>query len=576
MYRLKKTVNLFFLLLLTSLAYCVNVNNNLTIKNTVKDIDGFPWENATVMPDKLDVYNAKKGAAINTTIACLQGLLAAKGSSEQIWMQTEHWPSDNYADKFWLEKLPVEKVEGNSAVDLLKKFSSDFNGWILCDKSSVDQINIASTIAGVKNWLPVLVDSNEALPVELFVIAEKEVMLDLRSDNYDYDRVITEFGDQLNKNIAIEIYPFDGWDTASLNGDLHFALRDYAVLTKSIVFHAGTSKEEFDSVKRGKIMDFLNPNSVIFGWGPVSGAVEKGYIEDTSKNNDFYIPADHQRNLSVLSEFFPDEINYTVSEKLPVVSNIKSGKHPICIVMSDGDNLQWIYNRADDKRWWGNDMRGILPIGWMMPPSAYYLTNPIWQYFNNTRSEVDGRYLDEFYVGVSGAGFFFPDYYSKTELANQLQMIDKFIGRTGVDVMSIYGMAGFDWQNAWYLDEYAKTENAKGAMYFDFGYWGTAVPGVKIINGKPFVGVTDYLMHYKRPTADVINDIKNRINKNIENPTEVDGYTLIYVEAWWNEWKGENENPFKPIKEVYDAFKDNPDVQFVTPGELMGLMRKSL
>jgi hypothetical protein len=491
-------------------------------------IDTFPWENAEVKPEILDIYNAPKGDPINTTIACLQGILAAKGSSEQIWVQTEHWPSDNHADKFWLSKLSVEKIDGNSALDLLGKFDQYYDGWILCDKSSADQINIASTIAGIKNFLPVLVDLNEPLPSELADISEEKVILDLRIDKYDYDRVLSEFGNQLNKNIAIEIYPFDGWETGSLDGDLHFALRDYAVLTKSIVFHPGISKELFDIEKRNKIMNFLNPNSVIFGWGPVSGASEKKYIQDTSEHDCYYVPADHQRNLSVLSSFYPEEnvLNKKKAENATFIASAE--KHPICVVMSDGDNLQWIYNRADSKKWWGNDMRGELPIGWMMPPSCYYLANPVWQYFNTTRAQVNGRYLDEFFTGVSGAGFFFPESYSEKELTKQLGLVDEFSGRTGVDVMSVYGQSAEygnmqAWMNAEYLDKYAQVKNAKGTMYFDFKFWGTPVPGVKMINGMPFVGVSDYLMDYKKSTSIVIDEIRARIDKDIRNPREIDG-----------------------------------------------------
>ena len=66
-------------------------------------------------------------------------------------------------------------------------------------------------------------------------------------------------------------------------------------------------------------------------------------------------------NLSLLTN-----LNSTISQKNheSYTENIDS-VHTVCFLMSDGDNIQWLLNWfITDSRWFGNNNRGQIDIGW--------------------------------------------------------------------------------------------------------------------------------------------------------------------------------------------------------------------
>ena len=50
------------------------------------------------------------------------------------------------------------------------------------------------------------------------------------------------------------------------------------------------------------------------------------------------------------------------------------GKHKVAFLMSDGDNIQWMYNTfAVQPSWWASPDRGKVPLGWTVSPGLVEL-----------------------------------------------------------------------------------------------------------------------------------------------------------------------------------------------------------
>ena len=63
--------------------------------------------------------------------------------------------------------------------------------------------------------------------------------------------------------------------------------------------------------------------------------------------------------------------------------------HTVCFVMSDGDNIQWLLNWfITDNRWFGNNNRGQLDIGWTISPALSELAPTVMSKIYETASNT--------------------------------------------------------------------------------------------------------------------------------------------------------------------------------------------
>ena len=83
--------------------------------------------------------------------------------------------------------------------------------------------------------------------------------------------------------------------------------------------------------------------------------------------------------------------------------------HTVCFVMSDGDNIQWLLNWfITDIRWFGNNNRGQLDIGWTISPALSELAPTVMSKIYETSSNTAyGK--DYFIAGPSGTGYIYPE-----------------------------------------------------------------------------------------------------------------------------------------------------------------------
>lgn len=181
-------------------------------------------------------------------IATLQGLISSK-SEDQIYILSSTEP--DY--KIWLKDLNKNyKVKYKIIEDpwkLIDKFKSQVDGYVLYSNVKEHSINNACTLASLKNSIAI----DESIESILNNHGITTLIEDCRhTDKYWAFNNLWNSG--LNHSTVIE-----------LPSDKYISLRDYAILSKSLVFYEDDIN---DSTFRESIFSSMDDGGRILGWGP--------------------------------------------------------------------------------------------------------------------------------------------------------------------------------------------------------------------------------------------------------------------------------------------------------------------
>ena len=281
-----------------------------------------------------------------TMISALQGIISTKSNS-QIYILNKNEP--DY--KIWLDDLNksynicYENI--SDPWKLLNKFKSTLKGYILYSNSNPSSINNACSLSSLKDALPI------------------EESLEVKVNNYDINTLIKNCRDT-NSYWAYENLWNSGLNHSTviqLSPDKSMALRDYAIMSKSLIFYEDNTN---DTTLREQIFNSMDETARCLGWGPD----EFNNVSIASKYGVDVIAADWSYNLSVLSSFNPTPQTQTSQIDVPEDDNV----HYVTFIMSDGDNQQWLLgSNYSSEKWYGSKNRGNFNLGWTLSPSLYYL-----------------------------------------------------------------------------------------------------------------------------------------------------------------------------------------------------------
>ncbi|QUI22489.1 hypothetical protein HZI73_09320 [Vallitalea pronyensis] len=464
-------------------------------------------------------------------IAALQGLIANK-TSNQIYI-TDSTNGDGYyqhGDAYlrWLNDLRdnynVSYTTTTDAWSLVNQYKQYIDGYILYQDGD-SSINVASSLAGVLNAIPV-----EASLESTVMGYGLSKVIDVRGKDEAWCK--DNYWHLFNHDVIIE-----------QKEENELCMRDFAAMHKCMVFYDGTQNSSW----RTSLMQAMNDDAVIMGWGLVSGS-ENGFIINSGQNGVHYLPADWGKNLSVLSGFNP-RTSYTQNTHTDPA--YEENVHYVTFIMSDGDNLQWTLARGMEDKWWGNTARGDFDMGWSFPPSLMRLAPTVMNWHYDTASTGTGR--DNFVVGPSGGGFFFPGDYPTAEHSLHLQRLNEFMGIADMNSVMLLGYN--DWNNTAMFDRYTAQSNIDGLFYFEWYGFGLDTHGrtIKWSNNKPVMSGGAKLFERK-------NECVSTINSGSTNVYTDGAYTAVYVQAW-------EPNIMDNVKYVVDRLNSN--VRVVTPEEMI-------
>ena len=514
-----------------------SLNINATTLNLNTEIND-TYIKAPIIPKKLYVISENNMTkAEQTMISTLQGLVASK-TDNQIYILTSSEP--DY--EIWLNDLKNKHNIKCKPIDdpwkLITIFKPYIDGYVLYSSSNPPSINNACTLSSLKNAIAI----DESIESILNSYEVDTLIKDCKNtDKYWAFENLWNSG--LNHSTVIELSP-----------DKFTPLRDYAIMSKSLIFYEDNIN---DYDLREKIFSSMDNNGHILGWGPD----EHGNVSLSSKHGVNMVASDWSYNLSVLSSF-PIKPQ---SQKSKKEFKQENGVHYVTFIMSDGDNQQWLLgSNYSNKNWFGSPYRGKFDLGWSLNPSLYYLAPTVFnKYYENASSK---EYTDNFVVAPSGNGYIYPSKFPSNELDNYTKILNDYMVKVDQHNVLILDDEAFNKKDLW--DKYTSQPNIEGLLYLNYDKNNSYEGKIIWSNNKPVVSCRDLLWAGLEDEDELIYNINNRINLGYTNINDPNSYTFVYVHVW--------SNTMDNVYDVVNKLNKNPNVKIVTPDGFMKLIQRNL
>jgi len=419
----------------------------------------------------------------------------------------------------------------------LKDNASTVKGYILTDLGD-DSVNVATSLAGIMEAIIVTKDNEEK--AQLYGLT---CLLDV-TDKDDAWLRDSEYFSSLNKDIAFMLNP---------NG-IEF-LRDYAIFNKAYLF----TDTDSNQLKLRSRVSHMNPGFTVFGWNNTCG--EHGTVSTFSALNGCLIPSDYAKNLSTLASY-PLAKAY---QKTKAPSTSGNDKHTVCLVMSDGDNMQWVLNDfMTSPKWFSSMKRGKFPFAWGMPAALSDVASPaLMYYYKNMKAS------EEYIMELSGLGYTFPSKWTDMNaLASMQNKVVDSMKRTDMSVLEILDDVNLTQSVVdKYYSGFLKDDSIEGIFYIDYGNYAKYRGEIFWIGEKPLVTAKYRLW----ADTDSIESIAAAINRASTDETNQNAYTFITVHAWSGlDSDGNfvaNGNTMEAVYKLVSLLDE--DVELVTPSEFM-------
>jgi len=443
-------------------------------------------------PRLLNVFAEDSLSPAERTLATtLQGLLARRGS-ETLYLNL---PSLGY--QIWLDDLVSRYGVRTRPGDLWKTVRASGVGGYVLFRTGTPSVNVATTLAGLTGAVAVE-ESLEALAIQNGL----RKVLDVRDKD---DRwVFDNYWSRLRHDVAIE-----------QRGDWPERLRDYVTMAGTLAFFDG------NSAFRAEVVDALDDDATVIGWGEASNGEDK-FIGPNSDAGVKELPADHARNLSVLSSITEDRLSQRgggggrALEPEPDV-------HYVSFLITDGDNIQWMLGDfPTDKRWFGSPLRGQVDLGWGISPSLIDLAPSVMRWF------YDQSVKDRWVVGPSGGGYMYPSRYPAAALDKHTASLAQSMERADLSAVQIIDFDSFQDKKLW--SSYLKHPQIDGLIYLEYSRYDTHKGKVVWSEGKPVISARTMLWE-GLPGADEAS-VTAELNAATRNPYSEAGYSIVLWHAW--------------------------------------------
>jgi hypothetical protein len=238
------------------------------------------------------------------------------------------------------------------------------------------------------------------------------------------------------------------------------------------------------------------------------------------------------------SYFSPDNSEkIALKQKHTEKEGVTPGKHYLTIVVSDGDNIQWLERNFATNSTFGQRLRSNMDykMNWTISPSMVELCPLVMQgLYNKGRN-------DYFITGVSGIGYTNLLTYPREHLEAYMNLTDEAMKYADLCEMCMLDntnmLANMDDVHG-RIDAIAAKENVSGVIWemdpdrYEDGRGRVFFSS----NGKPFVSVRLSLWHpSNRPenvNRDWLNGYIDRLNRMPVSPNSIDGYTVLNIHPW--------------------------------------------
>lgn len=511
-----------------------NKSDSPTSNNTLDNCLSDYYIKNSIIPKHLYVISeANMSKEEQTMISALQGIISTKSNS-QIYILSKNEP--DY--KIWLADLNKNyNISYENISDpwkLLNMFKYTLEGYIIYCNSNLSSINNSCSLASLKDALPI----EESLEAKVNSLGINTLIEDCRNTNsyWSYENL---WNSGLNHSTVIQLSP-----------DKSMALRDYAIMSKSLIFYEDNIN---DTSLRKRIFNSMDENSRCLGWGPD----EFNNVSIASKYGVDIIASDWSYNLSVLSSFKETPQRQKPQIEIPEDDNI----HYVTFIMSDGDNQQWLLgNNYSSEKWYGSKNRGNFNLGWILSPSLYFLAPTVFNKYYE--SAISDYYL----VSPSGNGYIYPSKYPKDKLINYTNRLNEYMKKVDEKYVVIIDDNSFYDIDLW--DKYTSCSNIDGLFYLDYKRGNNYKGEIIWSNNKPIVSCRDLLWDDLENEDELINYINSRVNLDYIDITNPESYTFVYVHVWSKDMDN--------LQKVINKLNSNPKIKIVTPDIFMRLIKNNI
>lgn len=410
-----------------------------------------------------------------------------------------------------------EEYEEINIYDLIKNNEKEFNSIIIYNLNCEDiSINIATLICAKYDFLAV----PKKLLKKILDLVSLEVVYDLddlKGSNASKQRIVFNHVKDSLKNDAL-VHQVVRKDNFLL------MLRDSAIKNRYACIYTKENQEEI--AFREEVLSRLKPVSPIYGWNDD----EIAFIKHISKHGHYAIPSDWSSNHSYFEEK-PGFIKQNVKR-----TKIKENKHYVAIVVSDGDNIQWLETNFNTTSTFGQRKASPLnyKMTWTISPSLIKVSKEILENIYNTKKN------DYFIASVSGLGYANILSFPENHIEQFINMSIEAMQKSDQEVICL-----LDALDAFKSDEfvesrlqyYSKNDNIKGGIWeIDPDRYSSGNGKIFFSNGKPFVSVRFSLWCPFASTGNTpkyfLDEYINKINSMKPNIHSEDGYTVLNVHPW--------------------------------------------
>ena len=305
--------------------------------------------------------------------------------------------------------LAFTVLDGYSAV---LKYQTNVTGLVVPDPSQPDTLNLAMTLAGLRNELicdPTLLATLTNAPYQLPI---KDDLRGLFSNKYQvYQYLYTNCWPQCTHRII-----------AGMEANGHGHLREYLVAVKAAAVWLDPSVPS-DAAALAPFLSGMAPvGGVYVGWWPD----ETSGLSWIAAYGIPVIASDWFDNASLFGGV-TTPINIPAIPPTPPLQN----KVYVSITLSDGDNVQYMQHFM--KRNWGNAARGKVPLGWTAQPLAADLDPGMLNYYWSTATSNDCLV-----AGPSGAGYTRLNFWGPANMLAYTAASAPYLERSGMTSITVW------------------------------------------------------------------------------------------------------------------------------------------
>ncbi len=467
----------------------------------------------------------------------VQGMLNRKGV--KVYIDTDDYLS--YLDEEYCETELFKLIEQNVSL---------FEGAACYDLNCNDiGINMAAMVSAATDILC----APRTLISKLNALGLKTVsdLADIKGSRAARQREIwLKYKSRLNRDALVH--------QVVKEDNFHLALRDFSICNRWACIY--TSESEEDRSFRREVLQWLDGNVPVYGWNDD----EIAFIRDISTYGEYALPSDWSCNHSYFGLG-----DCKLKMKTPRTT-IREDKHYIALVVSDGDNIQWLERTFCTSSTFGQRQRSPMnyKMSWTFSPSLARLCPKA------AERIYSGKKNDYFITGVSGIGYANCLSYPREHLDGFTRLTAEAMADSDLNVVCLLDELHLTEDESYTKDRlgcYARYDNIKGGIWeLDPDHYRGGRGKIFWASGKPFISVKYSLWHPSdkpgQVTKEFLDNFIEQINALEVNPASAEGYTVINIHPWTINI----EDLDYVIKGLDDKF------EFVYADELIELVKKNL